>query len=50
MGKALDLNKLCEKGAWGRCFKCRAKLEGKEKLYGFCRKCFYEMGVRNVRG
>lgn len=50
MGKILDLNKLRKKGIWGRCFKCQAKLKDEERRYGFCRKCFYEMGVNNVRG
>ena len=50
MGKILDLNKLAKKGVWGRCFKCRAKLEGEERKYGFCGKCFKEIGVRDVTG
>jgi len=39
----LDLTK---EGIWGRCFKCRAKLEGtEEKRYGFCKECLVAMGV-----
>ena len=47
MGKILDLNKLAKKGIWGRCFKCRAKLEGEERKYGFCGRCLANMGVKN---
>lgn len=39
----LDLTK---EGIWGRCLKCRAKLEStEEKKYGFCKECLVEMGV-----
>ena len=50
VGKILDLNKLVKKGIWRLCFKCRAKLIGKERKYGFCRKCFKQIGVRDVTG
>ena len=39
----LDLTK---EGIWGRCLKCRAKLEGsEERRYGFYKRCLAEMGV-----
>lgn len=42
----LDLNEKVKGGIWGRCFKCRGKLEStEEKRYGFCRECLKEMGV-----
>lgn len=50
VGKILDLNKAVKKGIWCLCFKCRAKLKGRERKYGFCRKCFYDIGVRDVTG